>query len=436
MGRKGRDVFDFDAPRFTDFARPRYRGTKRLLDQLVLKQRPEGDPETWPSGAGDASSDTSSDGWFDRVHQSHEPSSPMSPPGALISPERPSRPASSRPSTLQRAHQTPSRLMDACPTSYISPNISLRKPLPTGLRAKPLRIIPSQQGRDFSMSSAMLSRSSMHSSLSSAFAAHPSSALANASEIISDARSDHGMDFEYQRDLYEYQALTPRLVASPISKFFVAMQKPDEEEEGSSDAGETGYASETGYAGERGYAGEMSYVEAAAHVKAAAYAGRGLVQSWAEHSGADSDADSGADRDADRDMEMRPPPSSVLLSDDNWTTLGSSLPSLEAWISTSNLESPPHISLPPDQPELDTAPGLNGGLRKFGMAARATRVQVAADAPLTSINPSPTLKRVKTEATRTEAPPVRSTSSKAVKIEDLKKILAEHNQRLRPRRRL
>lgn len=417
MGQKGRDVFDFDAPRFTDFARPRYRGTKRLLDQLVLKQRPEGDPETWPGGAADASSDTSSDGWFDREHQSHEPSSPMSPPGALISPERPSRPASSRPSTLQRAHQTPSRLMDACPTSYISPNISLRKPLPTGLRAKPLRIIPSQQGRDFSMSSAMLSRSSMHSSLSSAFAVHPSSALANASEFISDARSDHGMDFEYQRDLYEYQALTPRLVASPISKFFVAMQKPDEEE-GSSDAGEASYAGETGYTG------ETSHVEAAAHAKAAAYAGRGLVQSWAEHS------------DADRDTEMRPSPSSVLLSDDNWTTLGSSLPSLEAWISTSNLESPPHINLPPDQPELDTAPGLNGGLRKFGMAARATRVQVAADAPLTSINPSPTLKRVKTEATRTEAPPARSTSSKAVKIEDLKKILAEHNQRLRPRRRL
>lgn len=33
-----RDPFDFDAPRFTDFCKPKYREAKMLLDQVVLKQ--------------------------------------------------------------------------------------------------------------------------------------------------------------------------------------------------------------------------------------------------------------------------------------------------------------------------------------------------------------------------------------------------------------
>jgi hypothetical protein len=151
------------------------------------------------------------------------------------------------------------------------------------------------------------------------------------------------------------------------------------------------------------------------------------------------------------------PSSRLLLSEDTWTDGRiSSLPSLEGWLdSSSRSDSPPLVYLPSEGPspmKVDECPVSDHpapiGLRKLGMAARAARVQVAA--PTTSTEPSrmpsPTVKRIRTDthsftAAAPSVPPERNhfapvqKKGGAVKIEDLKKILAEHNQRLRPRKR-
>lgn len=171
--------------------------------------------------------------------------------------------------------------------------------------------------------------------------------------------------------------------------------------------------------------------------------------------------------------------SQLLFSEENWTIDSSrlsSFPSLEGWLATaspSNREgsspfhqdtnslvqsspSPPQPRLPLDEPEYEEAENKKPVLRKLGMASKPGRVQIPQPPPPSNsgnstARPSPTNKRIKTDAHFfTPAPHEQPSKSvqgaaqpiliqqpkpKNVKIEDLKKLLAEHNQRLRPRRR-
>jgi hypothetical protein len=134
----------------------------------------------------------------------------------------------------------------------------------------------------------------------------------------------------------------------------------------------------------------------------------------------------------------------------------SSLPSLDGWLnsSASFLPSPPKCRLPIEDEEQPSKPPANtaGGLRKLGLASRATRVQVQIDeqgtvpvmttTTATSKNVSPDIKRIRTDSKFCPAPSIphnpitmrKPTTEKPAKIDDLKKILAEHNQRIRPRK--
>jgi len=150
--------------------------------------------------------------------------------------------------------------------------------------------------------------------------------------------------------------------------------------------------------------------------------------------------------------------SKMLISEDNWTEGRiSSLPSLEGWIVSSSagshMETPPKLDCPmevldgPSPMKIDFHPPSSHtntagkpALRKLGMAARPARVQIPTTTMQSSVepsrNPSPTLKRFRAESHAfTSAPPppvIQTKPGKQVKIEDLKKILAEHNQRIRP----
>ncbi len=279
------------------------------------------------------SSELNYDEWFQSVHPCHEPTSPISPAGPLISPDTGKR--ASR-TNLLIIHKTPVKPEQENHEMFMSPNVSVRRPgdedKPGGLRSKPMRILT----RDSSLSK----RSSMH--------------------MLTSDVSDMQMSIVKTGSTIRHTDVD--IVTSPIRKFVLEAQQQDE----------------------------------------------------------------------------------MLLSDDNWT-IGrmSSLPSLEGWLSSSNRESPPKQESPKIAPAC--------GLRKFGMGAKAERIQIPTktDSLEASSHPSPNFKRIKADTNiftplptlqpptdhPTRPPPIVKNSKKDVKIEDLKKILAEHNQRLRPRKR-
>lgn len=101
--------FEFDAPRYTNFSSVKFRETRRLLNKLVLNQEetePEPEPERTEENLVNDESDSEAfedlisftlrensdssdiDEWFNRFHPLHEPLRPMTPPGPLISPEK------------------------------------------------------------------------------------------------------------------------------------------------------------------------------------------------------------------------------------------------------------------------------------------------------------------------------------------------------------
>lgn len=399
---KSKDPFEFDAPRFTDFTRRKYRETKRLLDQIVLKQNPPSDDLGCEGvGLNSAGSSELSDGfWFNQVHSSHEPTSPLSPTGPLLSPgalleedtmmnvEEPETPAS--PSIRLKPTRTPG----ICgPSSdygcHMSPNVSMVRP--GGLRSKPGRVLTMPVAKSsLSRSCAMSADSTRYSSdtnPSRVKSGSPVTEGTDADELI--AMSLGGTI----RRTPLASHVAPRTATSPISRFIIERNQKQYE----------------------------------------------------------------AKRSSPMKQSSPGPSSRLLMSEDTWTDGRiSSLPSLEGWlVSSSRTDSPPRAYLSSDGPspmKVDDFPVTDKpstfGLRKLGMAARATRVQVAA--PTTSSEPSrmpsPTVKRIRTDthsftAAAPSVPPERShfapiqKKGGAVKIEDLKKILAEHNQRLRPRKR-
>ncbi|PJF17871.1 hypothetical protein PSACC_02303 [Paramicrosporidium saccamoebae] len=147
--------FEFDAPQFEDFCHPRYAGQRRLLEEAVLpaEQRTEWmvdeiEEEEEETRAMETSGD-SGDEWFQRPHLEHEPTSPFSPVGALISPER----DTPRSTTATTPRSTPRPISKSTPRSVqqdslMSPR-SFRSPTPVrglGLRSKPQRVIPGNSG--------------------------------------------------------------------------------------------------------------------------------------------------------------------------------------------------------------------------------------------------------------------------------------------------
>jgi hypothetical protein len=98
---------EFDAPRYTNFSSAKFVETRKLLNKIVLdKDDDEGNEDEAVSSSpknededeefekefkkffDDYSSDADMDEWFSRFHPLHEPLRPMTPPGPLISPEK------------------------------------------------------------------------------------------------------------------------------------------------------------------------------------------------------------------------------------------------------------------------------------------------------------------------------------------------------------
>lgn len=186
--RRKRNKFDFDAPQFEDFTKPRYQRRKRILDEMVLPaekrksqsgiewqvedisrressngQRPVNEIENEQEEAEDSGSGSSNDEWFQTRHSEHEPSSPQSPAGPLITPEsngkrsigaslnsemspNTSRPIRSSPLT-RTGGSTPRALSMASPLTashgrnFPSSTTTTKYISPLGLRSKPMRIL-------------------------------------------------------------------------------------------------------------------------------------------------------------------------------------------------------------------------------------------------------------------------------------------------------
>lgn len=116
-------TFEFDAPRYTNFSSKKFSETRRLLNKIVLNQEDNTAEEEEEKDEGNNDDSTNSrinfismdivvenededefvsfniedyvdessdeiDEWFNRFHPLHEPLLPQSPPGPLISPER------------------------------------------------------------------------------------------------------------------------------------------------------------------------------------------------------------------------------------------------------------------------------------------------------------------------------------------------------------
>lgn len=139
------DKFAFDAPQFQDFTHPRYRTIKRRLEEVVL---PEEEREEWQveelSAEAFDSPNKDDYEWFQTRHLEHEPSSPPTPTGPLITPDN---------SPLSRTWETPKRTHSIPSNSPLSPLFSSagRRTTPLrslGLRSKPMRVIanPSDSG--------------------------------------------------------------------------------------------------------------------------------------------------------------------------------------------------------------------------------------------------------------------------------------------------
>jgi hypothetical protein len=130
--------FEFDAPQFEDFCHPRYFEQRKLLEEIVLppEQRSEWSIKELP--AEDLSEATSEGEWFQRPHLEHEPTSPFSPVGALITPES-NTPRSTPRSMLRNSGGSPL----SARRHFQSPNTPVRG---LGLRSRPQRILPGHSG--------------------------------------------------------------------------------------------------------------------------------------------------------------------------------------------------------------------------------------------------------------------------------------------------
>ena len=185
--------YEFDAPRYTNFGSNKYRETRRILNKLILGET-EANPEEQKSvedkmevdvemnhmldsddelselsltRSPSSSSDSGIDEWFDRFHPLHEPLRPMTPPGPQISPERRGNLRS-----FIGLNASPLKLdTDGLSSSFTqSPNASVNTPSKgpntrIGLRSKPARVLKSSNGP--ASSSASPTKSFMNSSPSS-----------------------------------------------------------------------------------------------------------------------------------------------------------------------------------------------------------------------------------------------------------------------------
>lgn len=148
-----KDKFDFDAPQFEDFTKKNYQIHKRYLEEIVL---PEDQRSHWNVEEVleeiNEESDLVDECWFQREHREHEPTSPLTPAGPLITPEnttfrqsidltgtplsRPVYKESPLGSSIRRSPKNSS-----CCNSPSTPKSS--GPSKLGLRAKPIRILQS-----------------------------------------------------------------------------------------------------------------------------------------------------------------------------------------------------------------------------------------------------------------------------------------------------
>lgn len=90
-----RSNFEFDAPQWEDFTLPQYAQQRALLEAAVYPQATQAQ-DGWTvtqlmiphegGNHGDCTEAADDEGWFQRLHAEHEPTSPCSPAGPLISP--------------------------------------------------------------------------------------------------------------------------------------------------------------------------------------------------------------------------------------------------------------------------------------------------------------------------------------------------------------
>lgn len=407
------DPFDFDARRFTDFSKPKYRKVKKLLDQIVLKNPPEENIEPDCNADGFDSSGMSEGYWFEHVHHSHEPSSPLPSAGPLLSSEdlrdEPIRVDSTDnfESTNSRQVVTPSvaagtsaqKIMNrleplhSSSSAHMSPNVSVLRP-GGRLRAKPGRVLASRPSEH----SRLQSHASTPSKRSSPMLSFDSSLSSYRDMMISD-ESMQGSPLRHSPLMASLA--TPQIPSSPVRRHHRSL-----------------------------FAAQISQEPGSVQ--------RGSPLTTVGHS--------------DR-----------FRSEDNWTDGRiSSLPSLEGWLAEESRSSLLHMALeevrdtnPPSPMRIDEGPSEMMadsrppilGLRKLGLGSRPERVQLPpppshenSSANSTRI-PSPSMKRIRTEPTAFTQAPAPSLPPKPparpgnVRIDDLKKILAEHNQRIRPRKR-
>ena len=436
VGSDGQSKFDFDAPQFEDFTKPQYRHTKRLLEIAVLppEQRSDwkvqdcprdglgGQDEPFddhnfgdcgPDGGWRMEEDLIED-WFQRHHTEHEPSSPFSPAGPLITPESANRAnvrlyGTPRSATRTKGPvgQSPLSLGDfhtgSAPRQSIQHVSTPRTPLRSfGLRAKPMRVLASA--------------SDCSSSLGGIGSAMQNTALTNSTA---------------EEESESMNTPTMRLSRKASTRWRVSVLTTDHLDD---------------------------------------IVGRDARRS-SSIDGYHHSSPSGADFPlADQEEEAR------RDTDELRRRLSTSLPSIAGWSSIP--ESPPVLAcgltfdddvnylgkrpLPKESPIALAAAERDKGLRRIGLGAKALRVERPAvdiedyrPPPALLARPkarSPLIKRVKVDARFCPAPPViksrngspkeTATSSfplamvgkkeKPVKLDELKKLLADHNQKLRP----
>lgn len=451
---RGHSKFDFDAPQFEDFTKPQYRNAKRLLELAVLPPEQRSDwkvEECSANGAGpDENFDSQNllegglggnawdrevveDDWFQRYHAEHEPSSPVTPAGPLITPDSTHHHSHPRPlDTPQSATRTATTTVGRSPLSPYSQTEGARTgsthqpgtrrgstprtPLRSfGLRAKPMRVLASA--------------SDCSSSLGGI-----SSAMQQAA--ISNSTTDEDED---EDDSTSMNTPTTRLSRKASARWRVSI-----------------------LAAEQLLLGEIAERREARR-----------------SSSIDGRCRSSQSR---IDLTLEEPEARTSTFADVHR-LSTSVPSMAGWSSIP--ETPPVLacglifdedpnylgkrSLPKDSSPApfgqikragEGGGGGGGGLRKIGLGSRAVRVE-RPTVELEEYRPppallarskarSPLIKRVKVDARFCPAPPaIKSKNAsparlppppplgpgkreKPVKLDELKKLLADHNQKLRP----
>jgi hypothetical protein len=182
--------FEFDAPRYTNFSSIKFRETRRLLIKLVLNQEDpeeseEAKSEEIPAVFDDESdseafedlisftlredSDSSDiDEWFHRFHPLHEPLRPMTPPGPLISPEKlftfkPQQSLKASPLKLNSSGGASPKILNTVNCELNTPSKGPNTRI--GLRSKPARVLKTNNiNNSFDSSPSSLVRSNFSTS--------------------------------------------------------------------------------------------------------------------------------------------------------------------------------------------------------------------------------------------------------------------------------